>query len=178
MKVHPIPCCAACAEGVGAAMPKPKRSRHKQQEALSERPVFEDGHSVVRVTSACGENIYEVEDEDGTKNLYQLPKRLRHVVFIRRGSYVFVRDDATRGSGRVRGDIEVVVLDLFLNALRAESFWPPAFTRENRDPGAGPATLAGQEEQSDDGDDEWEIGGGNPNRRKWDHISSDEDSDG
>lgn len=175
----------AFTEEVTSEMPKPRGSRQKQIEALAERPVFEEGHTIVRVMRACGENIYEVEDENGTKNLYQLPKRMRHVVFIRRGSYVFVRDDATRGSSRVRGEIEVVVLDQFLHELSAESFWPPAFNTR-KDSGAASAAPPndtdevglGDRASSDDAQEDWEIGGGNPNRRKWDHVSSDEDSDG
>lgn len=162
-------------------MPKPRGSRHKQLEVLSERPVLEAGQTVVRVIRACGENIYEVEDESRTKSLYQLPKRLRHIAFIRRGIYVFVRDDATRGPGKVRGDIEVIVLDRFLNSLRAESFWPPAFVEENVAAGDGLAALADDanehsENEDSDGADDWEIGGGNPNRRRWDHVSSDEET--
>lgn len=152
-------------------MPKAKGNRHKQQGIISERPVYEEGQDVVRVVRACGENIYEVEDAAGAKDLYELPKRLRHVVFIKRGTYVFIRRDATRGGGKVRGDIEVVVIDHFLNSLRSEEFWPAAFAKGAQ----GRASAAGQE-AVEDGDDDWEIGGGNPNRRRQiESDSSDED---
>lgn len=153
----------------------PKASRRKQQQALSSAPSLEEGQKVGRVVCARGENNYEVEDACGAKGLYQLPKRLRHVVFIRRGSFVFVREDDTRREGRVRGDIEVVVLGGFLGLLRKEPYWPERFREEGvveeaADEGEG-------QEVGEQAGEEWEIGGGNPNRAQWVHESSDEESE-
>lgn len=169
------------------AMPKPRGNRHRQQEVLSERPKISPGQQVVQVIRACGENIYEVETSTGLKQLYELPKRLRHIAFIRRGCFVFAKEDATRGAGRVRGDIEVVVLDCFLDDLRRQPFWPPLFSKGTRSvpsscsadtvQDTGYAMEDTEDVEDPHSDDDWQIGGGNPNRRKWDHVSSDEESD-
>lgn len=188
-------------------MPKPIRNRHRQNKVLLQQPEFEIGQSVARVVHACGENNYEVEIEGGERRLYQLPKRLRHVTFIKRGSYVFVRNDTTRGPGKVCGDIETVVLDCFINELVKEPFWPTYFNPAQQvpEPFNSPSINAGNEnrvdmnrnqteelmrEQKENEDEseedeeelEWKIGMGNPNRGKWDHLSesksSDESSDG
>lgn len=137
-----------------------------------------------RVVRACGENLYEVEDDAGVRAIYELPKRLRHVVFVRRGSFVFVREDATRGSQKCCGDIEVVVMDAFLNALCTTPEWPEGFrVREGRTADVAPADVLPQ--QAEDGfseDESAEMGGwpaltGNPNRGRWDHVSDSEEED-
>lgn len=160
-------------------MPRPRGNRYKQQEVLSQRPTFEEGHIVARVLRACGENIYEVEDGTGAKSLYQLPKRMRHVAFIRRGSYVFVRNDNTRREGKIRGEIEVVVMDRFLDLLRAEPFWPNAFAKGTHESASSAGQVPERNDNESEGEefgDGWEIGSGNPNRRKWDHIESNSDT--
>lgn len=160
----------------------PKANHRKQLQALSEPPVLEEGQKVARVIAACGENNYEVEDEHGAKTLYQLPKRMRHVVFIRGGSYVFVKDDETRKDGRVRGDIEVVVLAHFLHGLSKEPFWPRSFKGEEDNTDDMPAIVSegaggNSEGELGHGDQQWEIGSGNPNRAQWQDESSEEESD-
>lgn len=167
-------------------MSRPGGNRRRQHDVIQKAPVLEPGQKIARVVKACGENVYEVENSDGERELYQLPKRLRFVAFIGRGSFVFVRDDLTRKGTKIRGEIETVVIDKFLKQLRKEQFWPTAFgdspkcqsnksgeptTEDNtrRD------TLSGDDEY--EGDEPWEVGGGNPNRRKWDSESSDEESE-
>lgn len=175
-------------------MPRPVRNRHRQHQVLLQEPVLEAGQKVGRVVQACGENNYEVETEQGEIQLYQLPKRLRHVAFIKRGSYVFIRDDDTRGPGKVCGDIETVILDSFVSALRKEPFWPAMFSSEvegdesnletrttpnvgGRNPdheqpsGDETAKAAEYHDGSENEHDTfWSIGIGNPNRGKWDNL--------
>lgn len=158
-------------------MSNSRGTRHKQQDAFSQKPVFEIGLAVARIVRACGENIYEVEDGTGAKVLYQLPKRLRHVVFVRRGNFVFVREDNTRGPGKVRGDIEVVVMDCFLKELRAEKFWPASFAKDVAIPSTHNNVAEEPESGEDDDDDSWEIGAGNPNRRPPQYVESDSSED-
>lgn len=176
------------------SMAKLARSRNRQNQALLQAPDLEPGQRVARVVLARGENIYEVEQADGERLLFQLPKRLRYVTFIKRGSYVFVRDDETRGHGKVRGDIEAVVLDMFLNDLKKRPFWPAEFT-ERKDAhlnvnaeSSTAKSVNGQKHEDDNGsgeeedetndvDDDWVIGGGNPNRGNWDHVMDDDSSD-
>lgn len=182
-------------------MPKACRNRHRQNQVLLQQPEFEAGQSVARVVQACGENIYEVEIDGGERCLYQLPKRLRHVAFIRRGCYVFVRNDATRGPGKICGDVEAVVLNRFINELRKEPFWPSYFKNtpqrldrpnDGSDDETGASNLhiqnynedkpaqkvreneEDEEDSSNEDEFEWQIGMGNPNRGKWDHLPDSE----
>lgn len=173
-------------------MPKPARNRHRQNEALLNIPQLSPGQSVARVIQACGENNYEVELDNGATYLYHLPKRLRFVAFVKRGTYVFIREDDTRGGGKVCGDIEVVVLDSHLPTLRKESYWPTRFSKERNL--ASPQQSTVQENHSgnyqtqpvssrklgDDSetDETWDVGEGNPNRNAWEHLGlTKQDSD-
>lgn len=176
-------------------MPKPSRNRHRQNEALLNLPQLDSGQSVARVIQACGENNYEVETENGTACLYHLPKRLRFVTFVKRGTYVFIRADDTRGIGKVRGDIEAVILDSHLSTLRKQPFWPERFARQQDSARSQPYEQEKQSENdknqyqstkeldgSSDEDDPWHVGVGNPNRNAWEHLglamqdSDDDDS--
>jgi hypothetical protein len=87
----------------------------------------------MRVAGVCGENTYELEDGGGCRELFTLPNRLRHVVFIRPGSYVLaLRDDelVVRGA-RIIGEIQAAILDTHLAELRLHPRWPPAFSKQN-----------------------------------------------
>lgn len=160
-------------------MSKHVRRRHRQHDVLSECPEFVTGQRVVRVTQAQGENIYEVITAEGEKALYRLPKRLRHVVYIRRGSYLFVRDDTALAATKLCGEIEIVVLDTFLRTLQTQDFWPQQFKNEQKEEEEverkeGIDMGIDEDEESDH--HSWEAGMGNPNRPKWVEDSDEEDS--
>lgn len=159
-------------------MPRPRTNRYLQQELLNSKPMLKDGQQVALVKKACGENIYEVENGEGDVGLYRLPKRLRHVAFIRRGMYVFVKDDDTCGQVKVRGAIEAVVMERFLNELRSEPFWPKQFSEPEKEPlpACAKPNVLGEDEEEEEEDDDWEIGGANPNRGGW-HDLEDEGSE-
>lgn len=173
-------------------MPKPARNRHRQNEALLNIPHLNPSQSVARVIQACGENNYEVELENGTTCLYHLPKRLRFVTFVKRGTYVFVREDDTRGAGKVCGDIEAVILDAHLSTIRKEPYWPVVFARERNINPSQQSSAQDNQFQNDsdqgvlskdldddsDADEAWQIGEGNPNRNAWEHLGlAEQDSD-
>lgn len=165
-------------------MPKPARNRHRQNEVLLQVPELEPGQFVARVIQACGENNYEVETEHGRTCLYHLPKRLRFVTFVKRGSFVFVRDDDTRGPGKVRGDIETVILDAHLSTLRRELFWPLRFSKDSSSHNFSEPQRCQQHclQLADDPDSDsfvdsfWETGTGNPNRPPEDNSNIEVDS--
>lgn len=102
----------------------------------------------MKVSHTHGQNLYGLEDEAGKVSVFELPKKLRHVVFIRPGTFVFARPDATRRKGAVQGDIEAVVLDCFLSELRKADFWPSAFSAPSTKPvnaadGSNPSETGG-----------------------------------
>ncbi|PXF45993.1 putative RNA-binding protein EIF1AD [Gracilariopsis chorda] len=144
-------------------------NRRRRTQLLSELPALKPGQQVAQITRALGENTYEVRLEGGHLQLVRLPKRLRDVAYIRRDSFVFVREHA-EARGRVVGDIELVVLPAFLPALRKEHFWPAAFHphRLKRDEHDVPVHDSSDSAEEDD----WQLGQGNPNRRMLSHMAS------
>lgn len=137
--------------------------------------------------------MYELEGGDGSRALYTLPSRLRHVVFIRPRSHVLALPDPARAArGKVVGDIDAVVLDAHLAELRRHPLWPPRFAEGGKaggdrddvgcgadeDVGAGDVALRAEGGGDADGDyassEESELEG-NPNRRRADMFH---DSDG
>jgi translation initiation factor IF-1 len=107
----------------------------------------------MRVARVCGENTYELETADGERALYSLPSRLRHVVFIRPGSYVLALADPVRAArGKLHGDIEAVVLDMHLANLRRHPRWPPRFG------GCSGGDHGDEEEGEEEKDEEKEKG--------------------
>ena len=152
----------------------------------------------MRVAGARGENLYDVEDGNGNSFVFVLPKRLRHVVFIRKGSFVFARHDNTRRDGTVRGDIETVILDCHLSALQREPFWPALFLRkgnlevsapevppnieniaQNKSASQKDTQEKGGASESESSEDELMNMGGNQNRASWaQYEASSSDDDG
>lgn len=163
-------------------------------DVLLSAPELSVSQSVMRVTGVRGENIYELEAGDGSLALYSLPSRLRHVVFIRPGSYVLAEaDEARAAKGKVSGDIDAVVLDLHLAEMRRHPRWPARFARQGGKGVVGGEHAIGEGEgESEDGQcavvDERGLGEdeegssseseleGNPNRRKYE-VYSDEESE-
>lgn len=157
-------------------MSKSKVSRKRRQQVLTESPHLDDGQHVVRVIQAMGENIYQVQTADSKTSLYRLPKKLRHIAFIKLGTYLFVRDHpSTDQSGKLCGDIEVVVMDQFLNSLRKESFWPTAFTAASNTQRS--STLAKGRDRDASAAHDWDIDAGNPNHRHYSDSDSDSDTE-
>lgn len=151
------------------------------------------------VVGSRGQNLYDAKDANGETRTFELPKRLRHVVFIRPGCFVFTRIDPTRRDGVVKGDIEVFVLDSFLPVLRKAHYWPSVFAERPPpadkvqanevavaadaapvqavavQPAATDETRKESSSEEEDLDDELFGMGGNPNRASW--AYSEESSD-
>lgn len=129
----------------------------------------------MRVVAARGANAYDLVSAAGARGLYDLPARLRHVVFIRPGSTVLVLE--RRGESKVRGDIDAVVLGVHLKEMRKDKLWPAAWRQprggDEEDGGevVEGAVVEGEQEGSDS---ESEIEA-NPNTRKADMYSDSED---
>lgn len=128
----------------------------------------------MRVRTVCGENAYELEAPDGVRGLFVLPSRLRHVVFIRPGSLVLALRNEGGVKTKVCGDIDAVVLDVHMSALRRHPLWPEEFggadgvegEEEVEGKGGGVVTVGSESDES-----ELE---GNPNMRKCDMYSDSE----
>jgi hypothetical protein len=148
----------------------------------------------MRVAGVRGENTYELENGAGCKDLFSLPNRLRHVVFIRPGSFVLAGSDDSVGlKSKIKGEIAAVVLDLHLHELRKHPRWPPRFanatSHEPPDATQKRTTISTSQHQSEsanveeilqdsgdeDSSEESELEE-NPNQRKWDSYSLQKDT--
>ncbi|CAN8064660.1 unnamed protein product [Agarophyton chilense] len=145
--------------------------RRQRVQLLSEQPTLLPGQQVAKVLQALGENTYQTLLGDGRKGLYRLPKRLRQVAYIRRGSFVFVRDHA-KVRGRITGDIELIVLGTFMSSITKEVFWPERFRAQGSEEREKVKEINSNEEEQEE---EWTFGEGNPNRGVWDDLTSSSD---
>mmetsp|Transcript_20 Transcript_20/g.56 ORF Transcript_20/g.56 Transcript_20/m.56 type:complete len:194 (+) Transcript_20:102-683(+) len=102
-----------------------------QQDALSSYPEPRENECVMRVARPQGANLYELENGSGTLGLYSLPKALRHVVLMRKGSYVIARDD-DEVRGKVKGEIVHVLLEHHIDHLKKTPHWPQAFHKNGK----------------------------------------------
>jgi hypothetical protein len=156
-------------------------------EALCTVPDLTTSLDVMRVSGVCGENTYELEDGDGIIRLFNLPNRLRHVVFIRPRCFVLARlDDSVGLKSKVKGEINAVILDTHLPELRKHERWPARFaklapgselqdTAQRVDCASGCAMESGgadsRKKCSDDDSSEESDLEENPNQRKWNMYS-------
>lgn len=164
-----------------------------RKQAFDAAPQLEKGQEVMIVCSVRGQNLFVLRSASSEEAVYELPKRLRNVVLIKTGTYVYARADTSRRTGAVRGDIEAIVLHHHLAELRHAEFWPSQFSEtddespskdvddgnENKDvkanasanavaaTGTTPyaANCADSLSQTEQPED-W-IAQGNPNRASW-----------
>ena len=98
-------------------MPRPKRNVLATAAATSIPPdALSESQSIARVIKAKGNNLFNVEQADGTELLVELPAQFRSTFWIKRGSYVVVDSQAlAERENKLHGEI--------VNIVREERVW-------------------------------------------------------
>lgn len=155
--------------------------RQAQVRAWHSLPEPKPTEEIMRVHAAQGGNLYSLEagtshDHSDKKSpeLYVLPKKLRHVIYIKTGSFVIAKSYQTK-RGKIMGEIVEALLDDHVKALKKTDRWPESF--------GGDENVDDAVEAKDSVVDTEEEGNSlenleNPNRRQRSELigSSDDDS--
>ena len=98
-------------------MPRPKRNVLATAIATSTPPdSLSESQRIARVVKAMGNNLFNVEQDDGKELLVELPAQFRSTFWIKRGSYVVVDSQAlAERENKLDGEI--------VNVVREEKTW-------------------------------------------------------
>ncbi|KAH7394876.1 hypothetical protein DE146DRAFT_63972 [Phaeosphaeria sp. MPI-PUGE-AT-0046c] len=112
-------------------MPRPKRNLLATIDSTVTPPdSLPSGHSIARITTAAGNNLYNAELPDGKPVLAELEAKFRSTVWIKRGSYVVVDTSALADrDNKLDGEIVNVVRDE--KAWRKMAYWPKEFVKKS-----------------------------------------------
>nr|CDJ95875.1 S1 domain containing protein [Haemonchus contortus] len=132
-----------------------------------------EGDIIAQVRNARGNNLHEVEDENGETYVASMPSKFRKAIWIRRGQFVVLRP--IEEGDKVKAEIEHVLDEENILYIRSINKWPARFeeqarmmTRDAKRGGKGEDTMIdddmlpptdsdeyeSDEEQSDDEDED------------------------
>jgi len=110
-----------------------RRRKHVLQTKEKEIEWPQENRHFAKALGARGDNLVEVEFEDGSASLVLLPARFNKKLWIRAGTFLVVErqpqpaGDAPAGKARISGTIEDVLYKDDIDHLRRQKFWPAAF---------------------------------------------------
>ncbi|KAL6744087.1 hypothetical protein Aduo_017059 [Ancylostoma duodenale] len=89
-----------------------------------------EGDIIAQVRSARGNNLHEVEDENGEMYVASMPSKFRKAVWIRRGQFVVLRP--IEEGDKVKAEIEHVLDEENVLYIRSQNKWPSRFEEQAR----------------------------------------------
>eukprot|EP00128_Syssomonas_multiformis_P010098 Colp12_sorted_trinity150504_noHs@21157 len=148
-------------------MSKATKFKHVAREVLDEFPEPEGDQKIVKVIQARGGNQHEVELDDGTTMLVQMPTKYRSRVWIKRGDYLIV--EPIQGSTKIGADIAYVLYNDQIKHLKKQNLWPARFLEEN--------SKKDDSSTKDEEEEEGEEGAGGEEEGNEEEYSEEEDDD-
>jgi len=125
-------------------MSKATKVKHVQREVLEDFNLPEFPQQIVKVLSSRGNNLHEVETDEGERFLASMPTKFRRNVWVKRGNFVIV--DPIEEGDKVKAEIIQILYKQQIKYIKEENKWPPGFDEENKDK----ITEKGDAEHSDD----------------------------
>ncbi|KAJ8044850.1 putative RNA-binding protein EIF1AD [Holothuria leucospilota] len=113
-------------------MSKTTKRKHVTREVLEEFVLPKEGQQIVKVVAGRGNNLHEVENENGEKFLASMPSKFRKNVWIKRGDFVIV-DPISEGL-KVKAEISVILYPDQIKYIKEEGHWPEAFSPKREEP--------------------------------------------
>uniref|UniRef100_A0A0N5ADS7 Probable RNA-binding protein EIF1AD n=1 Tax=Syphacia muris TaxID=451379 RepID=A0A0N5ADS7_9BILA len=85
----------------------------------------EDGDKVAMILASRGNNLHEVEDEDGVKYLVSMPRKFRKAIWVKRGQFVIIHP--IEEGVKVKAEISHILDDENVLFIREKQLWPKRF---------------------------------------------------
>ncbi|XP_071974002.1 probable RNA-binding protein EIF1AD [Engystomops pustulosus] len=127
-------------------MSKATKRKHVVKEVLLDYVQPTEDQRIVRVLGSPGNNLHEVETEDGDRFLASMPTKFRKNIWIKRGDFVIV-DPIAEGE-KVKAEIAFIIYKDHQRLLQKEGLWPEGFNKEVTDHPA-------KEKESNKGAESW-----------------------
>lgn len=161
-------------------MSRATKRKHVVKEVLGDHIVPSAHQKIVRVLRTPGNNLHEVETEQGQRFLVSMPSKYRKNIWIKRGDFLIV--DPIEEGEKVKAEISFVLCKAHVRSMQKDGVWPAAFSdvvekQSNNRPTqpelpAEPPTSGDESSSADDSD--LFI---NTNRRQEEESEEDSDDD-
>lgn len=104
------------------------KRRYIANKVVSEYYTPVKGDIIAQVRGARGNNLHEVEDENGEMYVASMPSKFRKTVWIRRGQFVVLRP--IEEGDKVKAEIEHVLDEENVLYIRSKDKWPLRFEEQ------------------------------------------------
>ena len=111
-------------------MSKATKRKYVTQEVCNEFVLPDGTKKVVKVVASKGNNLHEVENENGNKFLVSMPTKFRKNVWIKRGDFVLI--EAIEEGDKVKGEIVNILYKDQVKYIKENNLWPEAFTQSKK----------------------------------------------
>lgn len=109
-------------------MSEATKKKHVTREVLEDYPEPENDQYIVRIFGPRGNNLHEVERDDGSRFLCSMPTKFRKSVWIKRGGFVIV--EPIEEGEKVKAEIAHILFPEQIRHLQKRGLWPKAFIEE------------------------------------------------
>jgi probable RNA-binding protein EIF1AD len=106
-------------------MSRATKKKHVAKEILEELVEPEGNQLIVKVLGGRGNNLHEIETDEGIKFLVSMPTKFRRNVWIKRGDFVIVEPIAE--GVKVKAEIVHILYPLQMKHLKHIGMWPSGF---------------------------------------------------
>ncbi|KAF9346848.1 hypothetical protein BGX34_003582 [Mortierella sp. NVP85] len=121
---------------------------------LTDLHELEDGQRFAKVIGTRGNNVHEVQFEDGDQMLVNLPPKFRSLVWVKRGGYVVIQPAEEEDKTKVGGDIVAVLFPDHIKRYKQEGTWPFKDQLDDRSTGASGSGRNSDSDSDSDKDDD------------------------
>ncbi|XP_041093991.1 probable RNA-binding protein EIF1AD [Polyodon spathula] len=106
-------------------MSQATKRKHVVKEVLGDYVIPSEQQQIVRVLGTPGNNLHEVETEQGERFLVTMPTKFRKNIWIKRGDFLVV--DPIEEGEKVKAEISVILHKDYIRYLQKAGVWSEKF---------------------------------------------------
>ncbi|CAD5125593.1 DgyrCDS13795 [Dimorphilus gyrociliatus] len=106
-------------------MSKATKRKHVVREVTEDFVLPEGDQMIVKVCASRGNNLHEVENDQGVNFLVSMPTKFRKNVWIKRGDYIVVKPIAE--GDKVKAEIIQILYKDQIKYIKENGLWPSKF---------------------------------------------------
>ncbi|XP_029468047.1 probable RNA-binding protein EIF1AD [Rhinatrema bivittatum] len=165
-------------------MSQATKRKHVVKEVLEDYVTLSEQQQIVRVLGTPGNNLHEVETDEGKRFLASMPTKFRKNIWIKRGDFLIV--DPIEEGEKVKAEIACILYKDHIRYLKKGGLWPEKFDerhtgdKNSSDQGANtthPSENSEDEESQNDSEDDSDLFVNTNRANYWYSASKDEDSE-
>ncbi|XP_030075078.1 putative RNA-binding protein EIF1AD [Microcaecilia unicolor] len=109
-------------------MSQATKRKHVVKEVLEDSVTLSEQQQIVQVLGSPGNNLHEVETDEGQKFLVSMPTKFRKNIWIKRGDFLIV--DPIKEGEKVKAEIACILYKDHICYLKKVGLWPEKFAAD------------------------------------------------